>query len=190
MQDDIQLHRPHPNVKKVWVVQGLILTFFLSIGGAIGIGVSLGWLLKGWALLIAALLAGLVIFALLARFFVNYSRRAYDLTGHACREHDLVVCHGVWWKKRICIPRLRVQHVDIESGPIERKLGLCHLSVFTAGSTTAAASIEGLAPEQAEALRAELIAERGARNAEPPDPSLVPSSEFRFPSSPGGLPGA
>ena len=58
---------------------------------------------------------------------------------------------------RRCSPRLRIQHVDIESGPIDRAFGMVKLTLYTAGTNAAVGTIPGLLPQDAEALRETLL---------------------------------
>lgn len=153
MDPSDQPQRLHPNIKTVWAFGGLVGAVILA---ALALGVELAT--GGVPGLPLGSVAGLVFTLFAVRAFL-WPRRKYAAWSYAIRPQDVVVAYGVWWRRRTCIPRLRVQHVDIESGPVERRLGLCHLGVHTAGSVGAVAVIEGLAPEQAEVLRAELIGE-------------------------------
>src|SRR5690606_41037222 len=60
------------------------------------------------------------------------------------------------------VPHSRVQHVDINHGPIDRRFGLAALKVHTAGTQLSAVSLDGLLRERAEALRDDLV-----RDSEP-----------------------
>jgi membrane protein YdbS with pleckstrin-like domain len=60
------------------------------------------------------------------------------------------------WRSRSLIPRVRVQHVDTRTSPLQRWQGLSSLVVYTAGTRGADAEIPGLATEEAERLREEL----------------------------------
>jgi uncharacterized protein len=164
-------HRLHPNVRTAWILGDLIFTVMVSAGT---IGVEI-WNGGFFGLPPGVLGAG--VFVGLSWLVVAWAGWQYKAASYACRAHDIVVCQGVLWKKRICIPRPRVQHVDVESGPIERKLGLCHLSIYTAGNATAAAKIEGLEPPQAEHLRADLIGETTEAEPRPPAEPAEGASE-------------
>jgi hypothetical protein len=50
-----------------------------------------------------------------------------------------------------------VQHVDVTSGPIDRALGLVHVSLHVAGSAGPVLAIPGLSPADAETLREALL---------------------------------
>ena len=73
-------------------------------------------------------------------------------------ETELIIDRGVVFKLTRIIPRVRVQHVDLSSGPVDRLFNLRQLSIYTAGTREADASIPGLTAERAEGLRQALIA--------------------------------
>lgn len=68
----------------------------------------------------------------------------------------VLIQKGVLWRSLSLIPRVRVQHVDTRSSPLQRWLGLSSLIIYTAGTRGADAEIPGLAAEDAERLREEL----------------------------------
>ena len=57
----------------------------------------------------------------------------------------------------VLVPRSRVQHLDVERGPLERQFALATLVVHTAGTQTAALRLSGLDDHDAVALRDALI---------------------------------
>jgi hypothetical protein len=57
---------------------------------------------------------------------------------------------------------MRIQHVDIDIGPVDRAFGLASLSLFTAGTVSAVGRIPGLPPDAAETLRETLLAQETA----------------------------
>ncbi|MGE3182457.1 MAG: PH domain-containing protein [Phycisphaerae bacterium] len=152
VDDTLRLLRP--SVRIVWLVGGLVNAAILTV---VGIGID-AWVYEKLHLPFGVL-AGIGSLAFFVLALIHPSLR-YKRYRYALRAADLVVEDGVWWRTRVCIPRPRIQHVDIDSGPVSRGLGLCQLSVFTAGATQAAAKIDGIAPETAEQLRAALLTER------------------------------
>ncbi len=62
---------------------------------------------------------------------------------------------GLWWSETL-VPVSRVQHLDLERGPLERRLGLATLVVHTAGTRMAAVKLPLLAEGDAQALREHL----------------------------------
>jgi hypothetical protein len=148
------LQRLNPTVRWVWL-GGCVIFFFVVL--TLGLIVEFivrrsnddwNWPLGTICLPTAFLLSG---------WAATYSMMRYASWGFAVREEDVVIQSGVFWKKRRCVPRNRVQHVDITSGPLDRAFGLVEVHLFTAGSMGAVAEIEGLSPESAEQLRAALV---------------------------------
>lgn len=78
-------------------------------------------------------------------------------------ETELIIDRGVVFKLTRIIPRVRIQHVDLSSGPVDRLFNLRQLSIYTAGTREADASIPGLTSERAEELRQALIARPAAK---------------------------
>ena len=86
--------------------------------------------------------------------------------GHAWRHtafrldaDGLHLRRGRWWQTQVLVPRSRVQHMDVQRGPIERPLGLATLIVHTAGTRLNAVQVKGLALEDAERMRDALVRE-------------------------------
>ena len=72
--------------------------------------------------------------------------------------------NGVVWQSSVMVPISRLQHVDMQRGPIERKFGLASLILHTAGTQDATHTIPGLRYDTASSLRDQLVdaANRGA----------------------------
>ncbi|MBQ4799923.1 PH domain-containing protein [Pseudoalteromonas sp. MMG006] len=66
------------------------------------------------------------------------------LQGFAVREHDVAFKKGVIWRQVTILPLARVQHMEIHQGPIERKLDLASIKLFSAGGVSADLQIGGL----------------------------------------------
>lgn len=77
----------------------------------------------------------------------------------------LRVKRGLLWHTELLVPRSRVQHLDIERGPIERPFQVATLVVHTAGTQTQALRLSGLEEHDAVALRDALVPE-AARNVD------------------------
>jgi membrane protein YdbS with pleckstrin-like domain len=80
------------------------------------------------------------------------------------REDDLLIAHGVLWRRQLVVPYGRMQAVDVSAGPLERAFGVASVRLHTASERTGA-RIPGLLPAEATRLR-DALAERGeARQA-------------------------
>lgn len=79
--------------------------------------------------------------------------------GYAERDEDLLVRRGVMFRSLVVVPYGRMQFVDVEAGPLARKLGYASVQLHTASPATDA-SIPGLVPDEAARLR-DRLARRG-----------------------------
>jgi membrane protein YdbS with pleckstrin-like domain len=150
-----------PAARVVRSIAGAISGFFVSLlvsFGAVGAIVQLATNANPprsslWPSLAAGLLltlAGVGIGAWLGRLRWKRTRWQLDALG-------LHVRRGLIWQTEVLIPRSRVQHLDIERGPLERQFRLATLVVHTAGTQTQALRQSGLAEPDAVALRDALI---------------------------------
>lgn len=83
--------------------------------------------------------------------------QAFAYRGVLLRDHDVSFRRGLIGRRTVTVPFSRVQHVAVERGPLDRIFGLATVAVFTAGAGGADARIDGLAPYQADRLRATLV---------------------------------
>jgi len=127
---------------------GVALTAAIVAIGTVLIAMQAGQkiqpLLIGGGLLLLLMLVAVV-------RVLQVRRLAYQV-----REHDLSLRSGVITHRVASLPFSRVQHVNVQRGPIERSLGLATLRVSTAGPDI---SIPGLARADAERIKL-LVTER------------------------------
>jgi membrane protein YdbS with pleckstrin-like domain len=127
------------------VLVGILVIAFLGLAPLWGDAV----LLIGWA----AASAGLVQFLGQRWPEIRYRHASYSVDGHG-----ITIWRGVLWREVIRVPRSRVQHTDISQGPLERRLGLATLAIYTAGTLHACVSLPGLSQNIAPGIRDHLIA--------------------------------
>ena len=141
----------HPAVQVGWVFGRVFNAFFLgTMAGFAELSLD-RWLplqppLLGLLVFVAALLLGLW-----------HARLLFTSWRWALRPNEVVARYGVVWQVSRSIPRVRVQHVDVRSGPIDRALGLVEVSLHVAGSAGPVLTIPGLSPAEGERLRAALL---------------------------------
>jgi membrane protein YdbS with pleckstrin-like domain len=141
----------HPAVQIGWMVRAVFNAFFLAAMAFFAEASLARWLplqppLYGVAIFVAALGLGLW-----------HARALFTSWRWALRPDDVIARYGVVWRVSRSIPRVRVQHVDVSSGPIDRALGLVEVSLHVAGSAGPVLTIPGLAPPEAETLREALL---------------------------------
>lgn len=124
--------------------RNLIFQLVVLSGLAIAIAIN-GWVV--WFLI--PLAVSLLVFA----FVQTFIRKAYASRRYALRERDLTYQSGwIWWSET-AVPFNRIQHCEIEQGPIEKMYGLATLEVYTAGKNSSDLSIGGLERPVAERLK-------------------------------------
>lgn len=79
--------------------------------------------------------------------------RRYHATGYSLAEARLRIVRGIFFRRDTVVPFGRVQHIDVDQGPLERFYGLATLTVHTAGTHNASVSLPGLAQREAIAMR-------------------------------------
>ena len=77
-----------------------------------------------------------------------YSRLHYRLT-----EKLLQVVRGWLFHVDTVVPLVRVQHIDVTRGPLEKLFGVATLVVHTAGTHNSIVTLPGLAPDRAAQIR-------------------------------------
>ena len=73
--------------------------------------------------------------------------------GYAFTGRELHVAHGWWTQVHTIVPVLRVQHIDVSQGPLERSFGVARLVLHTAGSDDTIVTLPGISRATAEEIR-------------------------------------
>jgi membrane protein YdbS with pleckstrin-like domain len=102
----------------------------------------------------ALYLVGLALVALAAW---RYADARFARTRFALDDAGLRIARGVFWRSETLIPRSRVQHIDLNRGPLDRRFGLATLKVYTAGTRLASVGLDGLPEARAAELRDALV---------------------------------
>lgn len=139
------------DLKRVMV----LLTYGIE---ALIIGVVLAIFTRWW--IAAAVVLVIVIFA--AWRYTRQARLAASWA-YAERANDLFIRHGLWFRHLEIVPYGRMQVIEVDSGPLQRRYGLASVRLVTASASTDA-SIPGLEAEAAATLRERLSA-RGESQA-------------------------
>lgn len=82
--------------------------------------------------------------------------------GYVERDDDLLVTSGILFRRLVVVPYGRLQLVDVVAGPVDRYFGIATVRLHTAAATTDA-TIPGLTPDTAAALRDRLAAKGESR---------------------------
>jgi len=82
----------------------------------------------------------------------------YNARGYQISHDRLRVVRGIMWHSDTIVPFGRVQHIDVDQGPIERALSIATMTLHTAGSHNASVRLPGLGHELAIEMREEIRA--------------------------------
>ena len=112
-----------------------------------------------WVVLVGAIWLFLFVISLI------YIYVSYRYEGYALREQDILYKSGIFFRLLLIIPFNRVQHAELQQGPIDRYFGLGSLILYTAGGSGSDLTIKGLPYEKAQTLK-EIITKRIAADEE------------------------
>jgi membrane protein YdbS with pleckstrin-like domain len=108
-----------------------------------------------WDLVLVAVLVAVLVVVWLVGLWVV--RRQVSAITYLEMAEELVIRKGRLARTLVSVPYGRLQFVDVQSGPLARRLGLAELELHTASPQTGG-TIPGLPIEEAEALRQRLAA--------------------------------
>jgi len=100
------------------------------------------------------LLAISVFVLLLGLFIGSLMVRMSKVKGIALRQNDIAYRSGLYWRKTVVLAFNRVQHVEVSSGPLQRRFNLATLKFFTAGGSSVDLKVDGLSMSRADQIRA------------------------------------
>lgn len=150
-----------PRIRTVWRVSAAVRSVVISAAlfAAAGIAGAADVIGDGPAIGLATVLALGV-----AAFGWWWPGVVYRNWSYQLGDEAIEVDHGVAFRIHSVIPYFRVQHVDTEQGPIDRRLGLTSLTIHTASAATDA-TLPGLADEDARTVRALVLERAGVGDA-------------------------
>lgn len=106
-----------------------------------------------------------LIWSLLFAVSLVYVYQSYNYEGYALREQDILYKSGIFFRSTLIVPFNRVQHAELQQGPIDRYFELGSLMLYTAGGSASDLVIKGLPYEKAQALK-DIITKRIAHDEE------------------------
>ena len=121
-----------------------LVTVRRAVSGVVTGVPALGLLVAG-VLVSPWFLAGVAALLLVGAWEWWLIGRQVPAWGYAERDDDLLVLHGLLFRKLVVVPYGRMQYVDVKAGPVERRFGIATLQLHTASASTDAV-IPGLPP--------------------------------------------
>ena len=80
-------------------------------------------------------------------------QRIYARLGYRLSERLMQVVRGWLFHTDTIVPFVRVQHIDVTRGPVEKMFGVATLVVHTAGTHNSIVTVPGLSPDRAAEIR-------------------------------------
>jgi len=161
---DGQFHSLDP--RNITVERTSLLIIWGCISVAILVGVGYLWLTS--ALNFAFWLGcglGLLLIIASGLFALLWPKIEYAKTSYKIDQLGIEIHQGVLWRSQICVPIGRVQHADVGQGPLQRAFGVSTLTLYTAGTSHASVSIEGLDHTLAVSVRDWIVHQRRGYDA-------------------------
>ncbi|NMO95125.1 PH domain-containing protein [Paenibacillus lemnae] len=138
------MRRCHPDYVKVSRISGIIggVTLMTAAAAYLLLAQSKGWtLIPGWAALALFIIAFIW-------FTCIEPGLTYRTFGFKVSPEQLELASGYIWLSDTVVPMTRVQHVELESGPLLRRYGLAEVKVVTAAKTHVIKALEKTEAEQ------------------------------------------
>ena len=142
-EDDDALTQLHPNHVKILRILTAVFTLPFVIGSLV---LEVSEVLPAGFFVVPVVLAA-------AFLIMRVPLRRYHARGFQMGADRLRVVRGLLFRSDTVVPFGRVQHIDVDQGPLERYYGLATLTLHTAGSHNASVHLPGLLNEDAAAMR-------------------------------------
>ncbi len=149
---DGDLTRVHPNYKSALRLQTIIIAIPFLIGALI-----VEAAISAQELLPSGVIAGPILLIAILLVLRVPSRR-FHARGYSISADRLRVVRGIWWHSDTVVPFGRVQHIDVDQGPIERFFDIATLTLHTAGNHNASVNLPGIQQDLAKDMREEIRA--------------------------------
>ncbi|NFG22328.1 hypothetical protein FDB23_11475 [Clostridium botulinum] len=134
----------HKNAIKSWVISrsiGTILFLFISLTAfyIMKSKFEIHWVIRNekYILLAVGIIGLLSIIDVIVNPIIEYKTWVYELT-----SDKIDFTQGIFTKKRTIVPIIKIEHIKINRGPINSRLGLANIEIFTAGGSHEIPNIE------------------------------------------------
>lgn len=134
----------HKNAIKSWLISNCIgTTLFLLISLTVFYIMKskfeVQWVIRNanyilWGIRIIGLLCIIDIFV---SPIIDYKSWTYEVT-----NDKIDFTRGIFVKKRTIVPIIKIEHIKINRGPVNSRLGLANIEIFTAGGSHEIPNIE------------------------------------------------
>ena len=149
--------RLDPRAKTLWRLTGALGALPILAGGAFASWVLLRVADVPLLLGILPFLGAFALFAALASVVpdLRWRRWRYEI-----RDDEVDLQRGILWISRTLVPLARIQHVDTQSGPLQRRFGLATVVFYTAAGANSIPELSAPVAAEARDRIAELTREQ------------------------------
>jgi len=148
-----ELTQLHPNYRTVLRLQ----TVFFFIPVLIGALIAEAAMAANDAPIPSGVVAGSLLLLAIV-LIIRIPQRRFAARGYQMSADRLRVVRGILWRSDTVVPFGRVQHIDVDQGPLERAFGIATMTLHTAGTHNASVDLPGLGEEHAREMREEIRA--------------------------------
>jgi len=145
--DDVNFEPLENNYRKVLLFSNMIFFGIFLTGSIVAYFAADAWF-------VIFIPIAILLIAIISVSLINIS---FKRKGLAVRQKDIIYKSGLIFRKITTVPFNRIQHVEINQGPIEKRFDLSKLEIYTAGGAASDLKIPGLKYENAQKLRAFII---------------------------------
>jgi len=150
--DEGALTRLHPNYTHALRVRTALTAIPFLIGSLVLEAIS-----RDSGLLPQGAIAGPVLLIAMV-LVIRLPTRRYYARGYQMSVDRLRVVRGLLFRSDTVVPFSRVQHIDVNQGPLERFFGIATLTLHTAGNHNSSVSLPGLGEPLAREMREDIRA--------------------------------
>jgi uncharacterized protein len=138
----------HPNLLKSMLVKRIGFILVLAITGSLVyyFQTKILFSLLGLSLFFAGIFLLALALVFLAKTY--FRRKKFKIA-----EKNISYQEGILYHKETVVPFARIQHIEIDEGPIERFFNIATLSIYTAGDSGRDLKISGLELMKAQEIK-------------------------------------
>ncbi|WP_252236884.1 PH domain-containing protein [Clostridium sp. CH2] len=134
----------HKNAIKSWMISNIIGTVLFLVISLIVFYImkskfEIQWVVRNanYILFGIGIIGSLSIIDVIVSPVIQYKTWVYEFT-----SDKIDFTQGIFTKKRTIVPIIKIEHIKINRGPINSRLGLANIEIFTAGGSHEIPNIE------------------------------------------------
>lgn len=148
--EEVEYTNLHSDYLKAEIIGLSIL--WLVILTAVAVGFYFGELPYQWMYYLIITIVLTVVVTSYVLTIKGFRKKLYAL-----REKDIIYKEGLFWRSQLLVPFNRIQHAEVNQGPLQRAFGLSELRIYTAGGSASDLAISGIAFKEAQSIKYYLL---------------------------------